>query len=237
VTEDAPALWDAWVGMGGEGIIVKRISLYGPGVLAGVAQAEAEVLPRRGRDRRILAADPVGRHWDEAVMLELRYTHPRTGADVEIRQAVRVPRDLPFDFHGERGRAGLAQYRRELCTPLAPVVAELEVRRLDLRADGGLVRPSGFRGRRDPFVSTSVRGGGGDPAYEQTERRLAARPKIVAPTVVPHGHDNGVSPVALSGGRASAFVGHSERRVVPHVGYNISQAAPRELAEAVSSLI
>ena len=29
---------------------------------------------------------------------ELRYTHPRTGADVEIRQAVRVPRDLPFDL-------------------------------------------------------------------------------------------------------------------------------------------
>jgi hypothetical protein len=33
----------------------------------------------------------------EAVMLAFRYTHPRTGADVEIRQAVRVPRDLPFD--------------------------------------------------------------------------------------------------------------------------------------------
>ena len=29
-------------------------------------------------------------------MLEFRYTHPRTGADMEIRQAVRVPRDLPF---------------------------------------------------------------------------------------------------------------------------------------------
>jgi hypothetical protein len=30
-------------------------------------------------------------------MLVFRYTHPRTGADIEIRQAVRVPRDLPFD--------------------------------------------------------------------------------------------------------------------------------------------
>jgi hypothetical protein len=36
--------------------------------------------------------------WGEAVMLAFRYTHPRTGADVEIRQAVRVPRDLPFDL-------------------------------------------------------------------------------------------------------------------------------------------
>jgi hypothetical protein len=30
-------------------------------------------------------------------MLAFRYTHPRTGAAVEIRQAVRVPRDLAFD--------------------------------------------------------------------------------------------------------------------------------------------
>ena len=41
--------------------------------------------------------------WGEAVMLEFRYTHPRTGADVEIRQALRVPRDLPFNLRiGER---------------------------------------------------------------------------------------------------------------------------------------
>jgi hypothetical protein len=41
--------------------------------------------------------------WSEAVMLAFRYTHPRTGADVEIRQAVRVPRDLHFDLQiGER---------------------------------------------------------------------------------------------------------------------------------------
>jgi hypothetical protein len=32
----------------------------------------------------------------EAAMLAFRYTHPRTSANVEIRQAVRVPRDLPF---------------------------------------------------------------------------------------------------------------------------------------------
>jgi hypothetical protein len=31
VTDDAPALWDAWVGMGGEGIVLKeRLSLYRP---------------------------------------------------------------------------------------------------------------------------------------------------------------------------------------------------------------
>ena len=36
-------------------------------------------------------------------MLAFRYTHPRTGANVEIRQAARVPRDVPFDLRiGER---------------------------------------------------------------------------------------------------------------------------------------
>ena len=36
-------------------------------------------------------------------MLAFRYTHPRSGADVEIRQAVRGPRNLPFDLRiGER---------------------------------------------------------------------------------------------------------------------------------------
>jgi bifunctional non-homologous end joining protein LigD len=33
VTEDAPALWDTWVGMGGEGIVLKeRTSVYRPGI-------------------------------------------------------------------------------------------------------------------------------------------------------------------------------------------------------------
>ena len=33
-----------------------------------------------------------------AVLLAFHGTHPRTRADVEIRQAVRVPRGLPFDL-------------------------------------------------------------------------------------------------------------------------------------------
>ena len=31
-------------------------------------------------------------------MLAFCYTHSRSGAHVEIRQAVRVPRDLPFEL-------------------------------------------------------------------------------------------------------------------------------------------
>ena len=57
-----------------------------------------EVLVTGGSAERIGWAD-----WGEAVMLAFRYTHPRSGADVEIRQAVRGPRNLPFDLRiGER---------------------------------------------------------------------------------------------------------------------------------------
>jgi hypothetical protein len=104
VTDDAPALWDAWVGMGGEGIVLKeRLSLYRPGVRSPAwlklkPKLSLDAVVTGGSAERIRWSD-----WGEAVMLELRYTHPRTGADVEIRQAVRVPRDLPCDLKiGER---------------------------------------------------------------------------------------------------------------------------------------
>ena len=104
VTEDAPALWDTWVGQGGEGIVLKeRTSVYRPGVRSPAwlklkPKLTLEVVVTGGSAERVRWGD-----WGEAVMLAFRYTHPRTGADVEIRQAVRVPRDLPFDLTiGER---------------------------------------------------------------------------------------------------------------------------------------
>ena len=89
VTDDAPALWDAWVGQGGEGIVLKeRASLYRPGVRSPAwlklkPKLSLEVVVRGGSAERVRWSN-----WGEAVMLAFRYTHPRTGAAVEIRQAV-----------------------------------------------------------------------------------------------------------------------------------------------------
>ena len=45
VTEDAPALWDTWVGQGGEGIVLKEQTALPPAhPLAAVAQRQAEAL-------------------------------------------------------------------------------------------------------------------------------------------------------------------------------------------------
>ena len=104
VTDDAPAPWDTWVGMGGEGIVLKeRTSVYRPGLRSPAwlklkPKLTLDVVVTGGSDERMAWGD-----WGEAVMLEFRYTHPRTGAEVEIRQAVRARRDLPFDLRiGER---------------------------------------------------------------------------------------------------------------------------------------
>jgi bifunctional non-homologous end joining protein LigD len=88
VTDDAPGLWDTWVGMGGEGIVLKeRTSVYRPGVRSPTwlklkPKLTLEVVVTGGSAERIRWGD-----WGEAVMLEFRYTHPRTGADARLRVA------------------------------------------------------------------------------------------------------------------------------------------------------
>ena len=95
VSDDAPALWDACVGMGGESIVLKeRLSLYHPGVRS---PAWLKLKPKLSLDAVVTGGAAERTRWSdwgEAVMLELRYTHPRTGADMEIRQAggARPPR-------------------------------------------------------------------------------------------------------------------------------------------------
>lgn len=96
VTEDAVGLW---VGQGGEGIVLKeRRSRYLPGVrspawLKVKAQLRLEVLVTGGSTERIAWGA-----WGGATVLKLVYRHPLTGADVCIRQAVRVPKAEPFEL-------------------------------------------------------------------------------------------------------------------------------------------
>lgn len=108
VTEDAIQLWQTWVGeLGGEGIVLKeRHSAYRPGVrspawLKVKPKLTLEVTVTGGSAERIAWGD-----WGEAVNLEVRYRHPRDARQIEIRQAVRVPRGQPFALRvGDR--AGL----------------------------------------------------------------------------------------------------------------------------------
>lgn len=142
-----------------------------------------------------------------------------------------------FYFHGERGRAGLAAHRRELGRLLWRLWSP------SWTFDDATFERTAAAFDNPDFVEVVIHSYRhrfglvpGDPALEEIERRLAARPPITVPTVVLHGGDNGVSPASSSERHARFFTGRYARRLIPRVGHNVPQEAPREFAEAVLSL-
>jgi pimeloyl-ACP methyl ester carboxylesterase len=143
-----------------------------------------------------------------------------------------------YYFHGERGRAGLARYRRELGKLLWQLWSP------SWKFDDATYARTAESFDNPDFVEVVIHSyrhrfglAPGDPTVEATEKRLAARPRITVPTVVLHGGDNNVAPVKSSEGHAAMFSGPFERRVVPGVGHNVPQEAPEAFAAAVLSLV
>jgi len=143
-----------------------------------------------------------------------------------------------YYFHSERGRAGLEQNRYELCQLLwkqwSPTwrVDEATFARTAASFENPDFVPVVIHSYRHRFALAP-----GDPAFEDTERRLAAQPPIAVPTVGLHGSDNGVTPAAASETHARFFRGAYERRVIPMAGHNLPQEAPRDFAAAVLALV
>jgi pimeloyl-ACP methyl ester carboxylesterase len=77
----------------------------------------------------------------------------------------------------------------------------------------------------------------GDPNFDAIERRLAAKPKISVPAIVLHGDGSGVAPPETSQAHAAFFTGPYQRRVIPTVGHNLPQEAPKVFADAVLELV
>ncbi len=143
-----------------------------------------------------------------------------------------------YYFHSERGRTGLEQNRYELCKLLWKQWSPT------WRFDETVYARSAASFTNPDFVAVVIHSyrhrfalAPGDPAFEETERRLAAQPKIAVPTIVLHGSDNGVTPVAVSEDHARFFRGAYERRVIPVTGHNLPQEAPSDFAAAVLSLL
>ncbi|MGH7388732.1 MAG: alpha/beta fold hydrolase [Candidatus Rokuibacteriota bacterium] len=143
-----------------------------------------------------------------------------------------------YYFHGERGRAGLSQHRYELCKLLWRLWSP------SWRFDEGTYERTAASFDNPDFVAVVIHSyrhrfslAPGDPTVEDTERRLAAQPPISAPAITLHGRDNGVSPPSSSERHARFFTGAYERRLIPGVGHNLPQEAPRDFAAAVLSLV
>ena len=142
-----------------------------------------------------------------------------------------------YYFHGERCRAGPARNRHAFCRLLWQLWSP------NWRFDEATYARTAASFDNPDFVavvihSYRVRYGlaPGDPAVEPIEKRLEAQPPIAVPAIGLDGGGDGVTPPGKAAQDAPRFTGGYEHRVIPRVGHNLPQEAPREFAEAVLSL-
>jgi pimeloyl-ACP methyl ester carboxylesterase len=143
-----------------------------------------------------------------------------------------------YYFHSERGRAGLSKDRRALTRLLWQLWSPT------WEFDDATFERSAAAFDHPDFVEVVIhsyrhRFGlvAGDPAYAEIERRLAAQPAISVPTITFDGLDDGVRPPAEASAHAHRFSGPRSHRLVPGVGHNMPQEAPRIFADAVLELV
>jgi pimeloyl-ACP methyl ester carboxylesterase len=143
-----------------------------------------------------------------------------------------------YYFQGERGRAGLERHRREFCKLLWRLWSP------SWRFGDAAYERSAASFDNPDFVAVVIHSYRhryalvpGDPAVEDTERRLAAQPSIGVPTIALHGDADGVTPATVSARHDRFFSGPYERRVFPGVGHNLPQEAPEAFAAAIRALL
>ncbi|HUA51652.1 MAG TPA: alpha/beta hydrolase [Candidatus Sulfotelmatobacter sp.] len=143
-----------------------------------------------------------------------------------------------YYFHTERGRAGLEANRRGIAKLLWRLWSP------NWQFDDATFEQTAPSFDNPDFVPVVIQSyrhrygyAPGDPALEPIERRLAAQPGIAVPTIVLHGDGDGVGPAAGSERHARHFSGPYQRRVIPLVGHNVPQEAPRETTEALLELM
>jgi pimeloyl-ACP methyl ester carboxylesterase len=142
-----------------------------------------------------------------------------------------------YYFQTERGRAGLIANRREIARTLW--LRNSPTWRFD---EATLDRHASAFDNPD-YVDVVIHSyrhrlglAAGYPPYEDVERRLAAQPAIPVPTITMDGDADGVVPATDGRATAARFMGQRQHRVVPNVGHNLPEEAPREFADAVWEL-
>jgi pimeloyl-ACP methyl ester carboxylesterase len=139
-----------------------------------------------------------------------------------------------FYFATERGRAGYDKYRRDfakLIWQLASPKWDFDGATFD-RSAASLDNPDHVR-----IVIHNYRWrlglAGGEPKYDDLEKRLAKGPVITVPTITLEGDANG-APHPEPGSYAGKFSGkYAHRTIDGGVGHNLPQEAPQAFAKAV----
>ncbi|MEX3925660.1 alpha/beta fold hydrolase [Paraburkholderia sp. BR10936] len=139
-----------------------------------------------------------------------------------------------YYLHGERGRTGLIEKRREFCRLLWSLWSPT------WHFDDDLYARTAASFDNPDFVDVVVHSYRhrfglveGDPRFDDIERRLAATPPITVPTITLDGDADGVQPPGARETSSKRFSGRHENRIVPNAGHNLPQEAPEVFAKAV----
>jgi pimeloyl-ACP methyl ester carboxylesterase len=142
-----------------------------------------------------------------------------------------------YYFHSERGRAGLANNRFELCALLWRLWSPNW-----MFTDADYARSASAFDNPD-FVDVVIHSYrhryalvAGDSEIADVESHLAQQPQICVPTIALDGAGDGVAPPPGSAGHRHKFGETYERRVIPKVGHNLPQEAPQAFADAIIDL-
>lgn len=141
-------------------------------------------------------------------------------------------------FQIERGRRALLEDRREICRYMwqtwSPTWAfdEASFRRTADSFDNPdfvdvVIQEYRHAHGTDP----------GDLGYEAIEARLASAPPIEVPSLILHGADDAVHPVACSIPRMGRFPSGTQRRVVPEAGHFLPREDPTAVMTAFHDLL
>jgi pimeloyl-ACP methyl ester carboxylesterase len=143
-----------------------------------------------------------------------------------------------YYFHNERGRAGLDANRKAFCRFLWTLWSP------HWAFDDATFERSAVSFDNPDFVAVTIQSyrhrfgfAAGDPALQAIEQRLAAQPKIAVPAIALQGEADGVLPADASEQHAAFFTGPYQRRVLPRIGHNPPQEAPKAVAEAILELV
>jgi len=141
-------------------------------------------------------------------------------------------------FNTERGREGLAEGRAAYCEYLwrlwsptwafAPEIYAATAAAFD-NPDFVDVVIHSYRHRCGAAP--------GDPALDEIEAKLAAKPPISVPTIALWGADDGVAPPSAKDADVARFTGPYERRLLPGVGHAVPYEAPDAVVAAICALL
>lgn len=143
-----------------------------------------------------------------------------------------------YYFNTARGVAGLTGSRRDVCRLLWRLWSP------NWAFDEATFEASASSFDNPDFVAVVIQSyrhrygyTPGDPALVEIEARLQAQPTIAVPTINLHGEGDGVGPATRTDHSARKFSGRYERRLIPRIGHNVPQEAPRETVAAIRDVM